>query len=422
MVPRGSALAVALAAVLIPIPPPAASAQPTAETLVEIRVQGNFTVPDDDVIALAGLSLGMSVGPAVIADVVGRLEATGRFDSVDVRKRYRSLSVNDRVTLVLVVRERAAAAGSNPFTRSLGGLGRQTMFLPIMSYDEGYGFSYGARTSFVEALGSDGRISVPVTWGGTRRVGLEFDRRFGGRVVDGIRGGVARRRREHPHFGVDDDRVRLWVEADRRLPARLRLSGHGAWEDVRFADLSDRVARYGIELEVDTREDVAFPRNAAFAAAGVEWIAIGGASTTIAKPRVDARAYVGGVGQAVLAVRAVYEGSTAPLPVYEKLLLGGGGTLRGWRVGELIGDRMAAGTIELRLPWSSPLSFGKAGFKVFVDVAAAYDVGQSIRKTRFRKGAGGGIFFSVPFVQLQIDVAHNLVDGVRAHVAAGATF
>ena len=191
---------------------------------------------------------------------------------------------------------------------------------------------------------------------------------------------------------------------------------------MRFADLADRVARYGLTLEVDTRADPAFPRDAVLASARVDWIAVSGAPTTIAIPRIDARAFIGGVGQAVLAVRAVYEGATAPLPAYEKLLLGGGGTLRGWRVGELIGDRMAAGTIELRLPWSSPLSVGKAGFRVFVDVAAAYDVGQSIRKTRFRKGVGGGIFFSLPFVRMEVDVAHDLIDGVGTHVAAGVTF
>lgn len=407
---------------LIAIAPPPASAQPVAETLVEVRVQGNFTVPDDEVITLAGVSLGMSVGPGVIAEVVGRLQASGRFDAVDVRKRYRSLRATDRVTLVLVVRERAAAAATNRLTRSLGELGRQTMVLPILSYDEGYGFTYGARTSFVEVFGSDGRISVPATWGGTKRIGLELERLLSGSLVDRVRGGASRRRRQHPHFGIDDDRVRLWIDADRRLPASLRLSGHAAWESVGFADLSDHLARYGLTLAVDTRTDTGFPRNAVFAVAGVDWIAVAGAPTIIATRRVDARAYVGAVGQAVLVVRAVYDGATEPLPVYEKRLLGGSGTLRGWRVGELIGDRTAAGTIELRLPWSSPLSSGKTGLKVFVDVAAAYDVGQSIRKTRFRKGVGGGVFFSVPFVQLHVDVAHDLVDGVRAHVAAGVTF
>ena len=373
-----------------------ASVQPSTETLVEIRVHGNFSIPDDDVLALAGVAVGDAVGPTLVDDVARRLEASGRFEAVDIRKRFRSLRTTDDVALILVVRERAAAMSANPVMRSLGELGRHTMFLPVLAYDEGYGFTYGARTSFVDVLGTDGRLSVPATWGGTKRLALEAEKLFGSGLVDRVQTGASLSRREHPHFAREDDRSELWVSADRRLPAHFGIGARATWSDVRFGELDDRLTRYGVTLDFDTRVDPAFPRDAVFASAGFQWLHVSGRTAAIGRPRLDVRGFKGTYGQTVLAVRAVYEGADRALPPYEQTLLGGGGTLRGWKVGELVGDRMAAGSIELRLPMSSPLSVGKAGFTLFFDTGTAYPVGQSIRKQKFRKGAGAGVFLQCP--------------------------
>ena len=47
------------------------------------------------------------------------------------------------------------------------------MWLPILHHEDGYGLTYGARVSFVDVLGDRSRVSVPMTWGGERRVALE---------------------------------------------------------------------------------------------------------------------------------------------------------------------------------------------------------------------------------------------------------
>ncbi len=52
------------------------------------------------------------------------------------------------------------------------------MFLPIINYTDGYGFTYGGLISAKDTLGMGERISVPLTWGGTRRAALEIDRPF----------------------------------------------------------------------------------------------------------------------------------------------------------------------------------------------------------------------------------------------------
>ena len=71
------------------------------------------------------------------------------------------------------------------------------MFLPIVSYSEGYGFTYGARASFVDVLGEGGRVSVPLTWGGTRRAAVEIEKTFDDDIADQPRVQPRAGRRRH---------------------------------------------------------------------------------------------------------------------------------------------------------------------------------------------------------------------------------
>ena len=101
-----------------------------------------------------------------------------------------------------------------------------------------------------------------------------------------------------------------------------------------------------------------------------------------------------------------------------------GGTLRGWPAGAAAGDRLAAASIELRLPVTPLLSEGQVGLRLFYDTAAAYDAGRPIRDARFRQGAGVGVFFQPPRFGLpvSVDVARDVDGGVRTHVSAGFGF
>ena len=80
--------------------------QQPVETIHEIRVHGNAAVADEDVIKLAGIALGDPVGPEAVSAIEKRLKASDRFETVEVRKRYRSLEDPTDVAIVLVVHER----------------------------------------------------------------------------------------------------------------------------------------------------------------------------------------------------------------------------------------------------------------------------------------------------------------------------
>ena len=397
---------------------------------MEIRVHGNLSLPDAEVIDLAGVAVGDAAGPDLAEAVRKRLQASGRFETIEVRRLYRSLTATDRVALVIVVRERPGARFSNPVVRALAGLGRRLMVAPLIEHEEGYGVAYGALTSVVDGLGSGRRLSVPATWGGHKRIALEMDAPIRGPVIDRLRAGGSRGRRLHPYFDVDDDRTRFEVAVERRLPHRFRVNGEAAWEDIRFAARADRLIRSAVHLDYgDYRLMPATARrNTVVVRAGIERLAIAGGGGTVIRPRLDARAYAAAGGQAVLAARLFFEGASAPLPAYERALLGGspaaGGTLRGWRAGVAVGDRIAAASIELRLPITSVLSEGRVGLRFFYDTAAVYDAERPIRRARFLEGAGAGVFFLPPRFGLpvSVDVAHDFAGGVRIHGSAGFGF
>lgn len=404
---------------------PAAQDQEPAgvrETVVEIRIHGNYSVPDAEIIALAGIELGGGADPGIGDAVARRLEATGRFETVEVRKRYRSLTATDRVALVIVVRERAGATHANPVLRSLGGLAGRSMFLPILDYEEGYGTTYGVRASLVDVLGADSRLSLPVTWGADKRVSLEAQKQLSGRLLDRVAAGVSHGRRLHPYYDVNDDRTRVWLGIGRRLGSRFRVSAEAAREEVRFSRQADRLTRSAVRVAYGGAATSLFPRDDVRASAAIERVAIAGRQAAFLRPRIDAQAFKGVGGQAVLAARVLFEGASAALPPYERLLLGGEGTLRGWRVGSRVGDRLVAASVELRLPMSSPLSMGTAGLRIFYDTAVAYDTGQSVHDQRFLKGVGAGVFLALPFGSLHLDAGHDLRGSVRIHAGAGVGF
>jgi len=403
-------------------PRPDGAAQAATLVVAEVRVLGNYRTSDDEVIRLAGVAVGDRLTDAGIRQVEQRLRASGAFDSVEVRRRFRSLVETDEIALVILVRETLVPQDVPLLLKPFNRAARQLMFLPILDYAEGYGFTYGGRVSLVDWLGHGERISAPLTWGGTKRAAIEVDRTFTGARVTRLGGVVSVSSRENPHFEIDDRRIELQARAERELVRGLTAGAEAGWSDVTFGELDDTFSSYGAHLTVDTRADPAFPRDAIYARARWEATDFRGAADTINRYQLEGRGYVGLVGQSVLSIRARHERGDRALPPYLKSLLGGGASLRSHRAGTFAGDKLAAASAELRVPLDSPLGTGRAGLTVFFDLGAVFDDGVSVRKARFRQGAGGGLFLSAPFVHLNLEVGHNLRGGARVHFSTGFVF
>ena len=174
--------------------PPAIAPAPAQERLVEIVVHGNHTTTDADVAAAAGLTIGAPLAPEAVVEAKRRLEKTGRFDGIDIRKRYRSIASAEDVVLVIVIDERPhpLELPSPPVLRPITKLKNSTMFLPILSFTDGYGLSYGARFTFADVLGRARASHRAVD------VGSRAPRGRGGRSQVPPRPAVARGRRRRP--------------------------------------------------------------------------------------------------------------------------------------------------------------------------------------------------------------------------------
>jgi len=396
------------------------------ETIREIRVHGNATLGDEEVLKLAGITVGDPIPAEALKGIEQRLKNSDRFETVEVRKRYRSLDDPTDVAIVLVVHERpgvrsGSAGNVNPLPGPWRRVTSRLMFLPILNFTDGYGFTYGGRVSTQDLLGAGERLSVPLTWGGTKRAAIEFERTFKRGPLTRVLSSFGIWNRENPHFDIDDQRVELKARAERQFAHVVRMGVEGTSSSVSFDEIDDRLWTFGANAAFDTRGDPAFPGNAVVLGGGWSALNVRGLPA-INRYTADARGYLRVVGQSVVAGRAQYFNTDATLPPYERLLLGGASTLRGFRAGAFDGDRMVVTSAELRVPITSVIHGAKFGLTVFADAAKAVDFGTSLKDGEWHRGAGAGVFIIAPLVKINLDVAHGFHGDTRLHLGSGFSF
>jgi outer membrane protein assembly factor BamA len=398
---------------------------PPPAVVAEILVHGNYLTPDQDIVKLAGLEVGAPFGPATIATVTKRLEQTGRFQHVQVLQRYASIADPSQIVVVIVVDEGPvrievpADPGAPLRVVRRRGL-RNLMILPVIDVEDGYGVTYGARLALADVGGQQGRLSFPLTWGGLKRAGAEYDRTFAHAVLSRVQAGVAIQRQKNPAFEVQDDRRRVWGRAEKALGS-FRFGADAAWQRVAFAGAHDTVESVGAEATFDTRIDPVLPRHAVYATASWERLSTGANGVAI-RTRLEARGYAGLFGQTTLVLSAVREDASRPLEPYLKSLLGGWSTLRGFRAGAFVGDTLVEGSAELRVPLTSALSVGKLGVSAFVDTGTVSDTGRPLRKQALHTGIGGSVWVTVAAFHLGLSLAHGLGAGTHVNFGGGLGF
>ena len=286
------------------------SGQP-AEHIVEIRVHGNHTTPDQDILSIAALDVGETPTPERLAAAEARLRDSHRFETVEVRRRYQSIADRSQILVILLVDELPGVSKDTLLPGPAARLRAMTMWMPVLRFEDGYGFTYGARAAVVSTLGSRSRISAPFTWGGERRAGVEVERAFDRGPLSIIRATAAIDRRVNPHFNVSDSRRDVGVQADRALAGWLRVGGDARVADVTFGGLPALHRTAGAHVVVDTRLDPSFPRNALLASASIERIAFEGGRAS--RWSTDLRGYLGLYRGSVLALRALKKRVNGPL-------------------------------------------------------------------------------------------------------------
>jgi len=393
----------------------------TAETVVEIRVHGNHTTPDAEIVRIAGVRVGQPFVPSLIPECEARLRESGRLRRVDVMKRYASIEDPTAVVLLILVEEQPGVSEETPAPGALRRFKAGAMWLPILRFEDGYGATYGARFSFLDVLGRQTRVSVPLSWGGERRASVDVEKRFNRGPLTRLIADAGVTRREHPTLDVADRRTGAGLRAERAFSAAFRVGAHARVSDVQFGNIADHLRSAGVDATLDTRRDPAFPRNAVFASIGVErlWF---DESEDASRVLTDVRGYVGLVRQIVFVARVQQVWSADPLPPFEQPLLGGADSLRGFRLGYRMGDRLLAGSAEVRAPITSPLRVARLGVAVFTDAGTVYSAQQPVDEAKWDRSVGAGVFVTAPIVSMRLDIAHGIDAGTRAHFTLGVTF
>ena len=399
--------------------------QAQGEVIAEIRIHGNHISTDDEIVKIAALTIGAPFTATTIAEARKRLRDSGKFDDVDVLKRFASIEDMSKIVVVIIVNEGPVRIDvpENPadpiqIVKRRGF--RNLMFMPIFEFEDGYSGTFGVRLALVNIGGERGRLSFPLTMGGTRKAGVEYDRTFVRGPLTRVEVGTNIQRRKNPGFDVFDRRERVWARAERSF-WRVRTGPTGMWQQVHFADIDDTLQSIIADVVLDTRLDPLLPRNAVYAAASWERIEFesGGQAD---RTRVDARGYVGLIGQTVLVARAVREDASRPLPPYLKSLLGGWSSLRGFAAGAFIGDTAVSGSLELRMPLTTPLSVGKIGVSAFIDVGKAYHKGTFFDDVKLERGVGGSVWMTIAALKVSFSVARGLGTGTRVNFGGGLSF
>jgi outer membrane protein assembly factor BamA len=402
-----------------------AAGRATQERIVEIRVHGNATISDAAVIALAGIAPGAVLDAGSLDTIEKKLRDSSRFDDVQVRKVYRTLTM-DEVALLLIVHEKPGVSPTGEPPSAMKALRTKLMYFPILDYDDGYGWTYGLRTTIVHVIGKGTHVSVPLSWGGTRQAAVEVDRTFDRGPLTRLTGAFGIAQRENPHYEIDDRRTTLSARAERRLFDRLTLGAEAGSARVTFEPSHDRFWSGGADVTLDTRNDASFPANGVLASAA--WTRLNALGDTrarwsspgIDRYRLEARGYKRLFRQTIGVVRAEYDTASAPLPLYEQFLLGGS-SLRGLDAGAFAGDTRLIWGAEVRVPISSPLSTGRLGLKGYLDGGTVAPHGAKVSDQPMYRGAGGGVFMTFSRIQFHFDVAHSL-DGKGTHFHFGTAF
>ncbi len=415
-------LALAAAGASAQTAPPA---QEAPEIVTAIQTRGNVATSDDELRRLTGVEIGAPAPPDIVEEVTARLRAARRFDRVQVLKRYASIEDPSKIVLVVIVDEgpvsiKRTGDPANP-TRVVRKRLPNLLISPILGGESGYGATYGVLLTDPEPAGKNSRIAYPLTWGGTKRAGADFEKRTPDRFITRIEAGGAISRRRNPLFDLDDDREGGYFHAEREFSRALRVRGLTDWQHVTFGQTNDRFLSLGAEGIYDTRLDPFLARNAVFARATYTHIAFGERENAN-RLAIEGHGYVGLVSQAVLVLSASTDNSDTALPDYMKPLLGGPSSVRGFRTGTSTGDSLTGGSIEVRLPLTSPLSFGKIGVSGFVDAGTVYDADQHIGDQPWMRGAGGSVWFTAAFVRLNVALAHGIGSSTRVQLIGNLTF
>ena len=222
-------------------------------------MHGNQIVTDAEVLKIAGVAIGVPFTTRRLPRSTTRLKDSGKFESIDVLKRFASIEDASKIIVVIIVNEGPVRIVSCPGDRGGRAAGqeaellRNLMFVPVLEGQDGYGLTYGARVAYPKVIGPNSRLSFPMTWGGTASGSASSWRRRSRAGRSAASSSAARcsggaiRRTTRTTTGSGCGRGR------RRCSGIVRAGGTVGWQQVSFAGAEDDFGSIGADVTLDTR-------------------------------------------------------------------------------------------------------------------------------------------------------------------------
>lgn len=300
-------------------------------------------------------------------------------------------STQDRRLLIVVVQEK------NPWSIS-----------PILSNNDLFGWYTGTHLTYRSLQGRRNRIDATLQVGGIHKIALSwFEPWFGGKQrlfagLDIYYTAFRYRYGDHsPHFDQEKTAAILTLGKGigRKWRLGIRTGIQHVWVDdpgVTFSQThTDNLSLLESFGTFDSRDWPPYPKTGLYLRAWHRWF---GPFQThrFQYTGMEIRYYNPIYHENILALQTSVEISRGTIPVYKRIHLGGGQTIRGYSTGSLAGENGFFATLEYRFPIfyeRNPLAGINVGYAgvLFVDTGAAWSHGQTLKTNMLRSSFGLGI-------------------------------
>ncbi len=279
---------------------------------------------------------------------------------------------------------------------------------PILSNNDLFGWYAGGRVVRNHWVGKRNRMSISFQVGGVNRFVLSWSNPW---IGDRLRL-FAQMELSHtafrylygdylPHFHLETTEMKM--NLGRQFNRELKIGIGIGMERFGVTDPTiafsgsrvDWLSHVGPFIQFDSRDWPLYPQKGMFMHAWSTWYGIF-QRQKFQYYGMDFRFYSTLYHDNVLTMQTAFEFSRGEIPVYKRVHLGGGGTIRGYSTGSLSGENSFLMSLEYRVPIlyeRNPLAGVHVGYAgvLFIDTATTWYQNQTMRDNMVSLSVGLGI-------------------------------
>ncbi len=279
---------------------------------------------------------------------------------------------------------------------------------PILSNNDLFGWYAGGEVSRNHLAGKRNRMRIALQVGGVNQFVLSWGNPW---IGDRLRL-FAQMEFSHTafrylygdvvsHFHLE--RTEMEMTLGRRFGREFKIGMGSGIERIEVTDPTltfsgnrvDWLSRVEPFLQFDSRDWPLYPQKGLFVYAWSTWYGLF-QDQQFQYHGMDFRFYAPLYHDNIMAIQTTFAFSRGKIPVYKRVHLGGGRTIRGYSTGSLSGENSFLMSIEYRVPIlyeRNPLAGVHVGYAgvLFIDTAATWYQNQTMRNELIRLSAGLGV-------------------------------